>query len=322
MVAKTLEVFDGKTLAHYDIGCSFEETIRQSSLGPAWPESCSRSCPNAFHGYSHSYDCQTKNHPSVIEGAGLEDGETLERIFSASNALASVTRTASKYRRRMLVDAYFQHWDEEKYANISLMLYNNYVQALGILEVDMAALDEAMTSFGVTMEDVAHWGTEEQDYFQTLGQEKPWDTFAVVYVEKLQEYRAVRAGSTALATNFLNSVPADYAFLLPETGPINYYQDASRTQRAETKRRYLEERERVLAAELAAIETKMGVGARWQSTDAEYIATLKYIDERKYHRALDNLQRLVVQRLFELQKMNLSQTGTHATCTFTPAAPF
>lgn len=35
------------------------------------------------------------------------------------------------------------------------------------------------------------------------------------------------------------------------------------------------------------------------------------MSQREYHRALDNLQRLVVLRLFELHKLNISQTGKH-----------
>jgi len=36
---------------------------------------------------------------------------------------------------------------------------------------------------------------------------------------------------------------------------------------------------------------------------------MKYIAARKYHQALNALQRLVVQWLFELHKLNLAQTG-------------
>jgi len=57
------------------------------------------------------------------------------------------------------------------------------------------------------------------------------------------------------------------------------------------------------------MEVKMGIANRWQPSDTPYIETAKYMSERKYHLALDNLQRLVVQRLFELHKLNLSQTG-------------
>lgn len=36
---------------------------------------------------------------------------------------------------------------------------------------------------------------------------------------------------------------------------------------------------------------------------------VQYLQERRYCRALDKLQRLVIQRLFELHKLNVSQTG-------------
>ncbi|KZT70621.1 hypothetical protein DAEQUDRAFT_653957, partial [Daedalea quercina L-15889] len=235
-------------------------------------------------------------HPNVLEGNGLEDGKTLERVFSASNALAPVTRYASKYRRRMFIDEYFRQWDEEKYANMSLMIYNNYTQALEILNRDALSLMEAMESANVTLEEVTQWGIDETAYFKTLGQEKPWDVFAVAYVEKLQEYRAARAGSGTLTDELLGLLSTEHNFLPPETGPVDYRCDISHTQKLEAieaKWLYTEERQR----------------ARWQPSDEEYIKTVKYIDERRYHRALDKLQQLVIQRLFELHKMNLSQTG-------------
>ena len=40
-----------------------------------------------------------------------------------------------------------------------------------------------------------------------------------------------------------------------------------------------------------------------------YQEAVKYIHERKYRRALEKLHRLIVQRLFELQKLNVSHTG-------------
>ena len=57
------------------------------------------------------------------------------------------------------------------------------------------------------------------------------------------------------------------------------------------------------------MEVKLNIDRRWTVTSPEYITTIKYIQERKYHRALDHLQRLVVQRLFELHRLNLSGIG-------------
>ena len=98
MVVKAMNTFGSNLLIGYDIGCVFGRTILSSSLGSQFQESASRTCVNAFHGYSHNFQCQCKNHPNNITGMGLEDLETLERVFSSSNALAAVTQYASAYR--------------------------------------------------------------------------------------------------------------------------------------------------------------------------------------------------------------------------------
>ena len=53
----------------------------------------------------------------------------------------------------------------------------------------------------------------------------------------------------------------------------------------------------------------MGIAKRWTPDTPEYLETVRYISERRYHQALNNLQRLVTQRLFELQRLNLSGIG-------------
>ena len=80
-----MDVLGGQILYGYDIGCSFATTVRSSSLGHQFQQLGSRLCVNAFHGYAHNYKCQLKHHPNFIEGIGLEDLETLERVFSSSN---------------------------------------------------------------------------------------------------------------------------------------------------------------------------------------------------------------------------------------------
>lgn len=99
MLAKALEVIDPGSASSFDIGCGFRITVEKSSLAGLANNKAHMFCVNAFHGYSHNYQCQLKNHPSIIEGVGLEDFETMEQIFSASNQLASITRYASPYHR-------------------------------------------------------------------------------------------------------------------------------------------------------------------------------------------------------------------------------
>jgi hypothetical protein len=64
------------------------------------------------------------------------------------------------------------------------------------------------------------------------------------------------------------------------------------------------------------MEVKLNISRRWTVTSPEYISTIKYVQERKYQRALDRLQRLVVQRLFELHRLNLSGIGMLYIVTF------
>lgn len=59
------------------------------------------------------------------------------------------------------------------------------------------------------------------------------------------------------------------------------------------------------------LESLLNVQERWSPTSPEYQATLKYTGERRYRRMLDILERLVVQRLFELEKTNMVGTGEH-----------
>lgn len=53
----------------------------------------------------------------------------------------------------------------------------------------------------------------------------------------------------------------------------------------------------------------MGVIDRWEPTGPEWAEAAHLVSTRRYRLALLKLERLVIQRMFELTKMNLSQTG-------------
>ncbi|KAG2071457.1 hypothetical protein BDR04DRAFT_1128092 [Suillus decipiens] len=63
------------------------------------------------------------------------------------------------------------------------------------------------------------------------------------------------------------------------------------------------------SSDMAAMRKLETQSNRWQPSSPEYQATMKYMSNHQYQRALDNLQCLVVQHLFELQQLNISQTG-------------
>jgi hypothetical protein len=59
------------------------------------------------------------------------------------------------------------------------------------------------------------------------------------------------------------------------------------------------------------IENQLGLLESWTPDSPEYIQTAVLISNAKDLKAIDNLEQLVVQRLFELTKMNLSGTGKY-----------
>jgi hypothetical protein len=60
---------------------------------------------------------------------------------------------------------------------------------------------------------------------------------------------------------------------------------------------------------ILAMEHTLGVEHQWTPQCDEWKATQQQLDMRNYTRALDNLEALVVARLFEMTKMNMSGTG-------------
>lgn len=104
----------------------------------------------------------------------------------------------------------------------------------------------------------------------------------------------------------------DYHFSLPSQGLVKsstYTSDLSKTRRLETERRYARERHDRVLHQVLELEDHMGIPKRWTPLTPEYVETIHYISERRYHKALNNLQRLVIQRLFELHRLNLSGVG-------------
>ena len=81
------------------------------------------------------------------------------------------------------------------------------------------------------------------------------------------------------------------------------------TASAETARRHaLELQKRDLAA-VQILENKLNIAQRWEQGSFEWQAAAEKVMMRTYQRSIDILEGLVVARMFELTKMNRSQTG-------------
>ncbi|KAG1884774.1 hypothetical protein F4604DRAFT_1919295 [Suillus subluteus] len=308
IMSNVIEVLGERTLGAYDIGCGFQSTIHASRLGDAFERQKCRMCVDTFHGHAHNYLCQTKNHPNRIVGAGIEDFGTIEHFFSASNTIAPIIQYASSYRHHVFLDLFFKQWDEDKYLNLGTMIYNNYKQALDIVSMESIALAEAKHSLDIQEGDLKTWHQEEIEYFAHLGKEMEWDVHAMVYVELLLKLRDAESQAQSASAHFLSTTPMDYQFI-SSMGTQSYSGDMAATRKLETQCWYSAEHLATIQQEVISMEVKMGITNRWQPSSPEYQATMKYMSNHQYQCALDNLQRLVVQRLFELQRLNISQTG-------------
>lgn len=183
-----MDILEDRLCFGSDIGCSLQATIGSSSLGPRFKEKNCKCVVNAFHGYAHNCACQKLNHPNVITGLGLEDLETLERVFSASNAVAAVTRYSTAFHRRVYIDQFCQQWDDDKYLNLTNMIHGNYCQALDIINNDQPALDHVLQTMGITLEELEKWEAEEVKFIEELGNEPEGNVHAIAYIELLEEY--------------------------------------------------------------------------------------------------------------------------------------
>lgn len=88
------------------------------------------------------------------------------------------------------------------------------------------------------------------------------------------------------------------------------------TQSSNAKAKFLEAEQtrshRRLIAHMShadEIERRLKIEERWSAEDPRYLDALKYINNRMFIGAVERLEGLVVQRLFELSKANLATTG-------------
>ncbi|EJD38508.1 hypothetical protein AURDEDRAFT_22745, partial [Auricularia subglabra TFB-10046 SS5] len=89
-----------------DIGCALQGTLSRSSLGERAKQLGLRVRMNSFHGYGHNRLCQVTEHPLYIDGFGLEDLETCERVFGRSNHVAGGVRHASHFHYLQFIDLF------------------------------------------------------------------------------------------------------------------------------------------------------------------------------------------------------------------------
>lgn len=211
IVAKLLDAFGDGLGGGYDIGCQFQTTLDNSSLGPLARLLHHTCLVGAFHGHVHRRLCQLFSLTTYIKGIGIEDLETCERTFSKSNSLALALRYTSVFHRKQAIDSYFEHNDElEVYGNLCMsvslsyisalditigwvakFLHGNYKQALEILANGEAVLPKVMEDLRVEDESVFdRWLEDEKIYLKGLTREPEEETLQMEYWQRSVNFNA------------------------------------------------------------------------------------------------------------------------------------
>ncbi len=185
-------------------------------------------------------------------------------------------------------------------ANVYLgkFLVNNYIQALDVLG-GKTTLDATMKSKGLTDFSVFKmWLQEEQTHLLALKREPPEESLHMEYLQKLQLMMQLTAQLGRAQDRFRN-VTAETIHNRDDTRSI------------ETAQRNAGEKLDRAINDIHLLEECLVITTRWTPDCAEWIVTSALLKGRVYQRALDTLESLVIARLFELTKMNQSQTGQH-----------
>jgi hypothetical protein len=245
-----------------------------------------------MHGYAHNRACQLSHHPKYTEGAGIEDFETCERIFSVSNNCAGISRCATAFHRHQLIDTHFHDSNESRLLALGKFIYDNYsdcLQRISRLSETFQRLDLLTEVSNGTFKKYLE---SEHKHLLSLHDEHITDQSCFKYVESLHnfwgahgefEFEAKKAGIQGTIIPLDKPMPARLKAALVAFNESH--------------------------AISGHLERILGITVRWTIDSTEYQDAVKWSSERRARLALDKVQRLVIQRIFELQKANLVSTG-------------
>ncbi|KAG1787600.1 uncharacterized protein HD556DRAFT_1448609 [Suillus plorans] len=290
-VNRLLDVCGADQAIGHDIACSSRKTIATSSIRAKAAEL--------------NLQVVLQNHPLYLNGLGLEDLETCEHIFASSNSAAVLIRHASYFHWMQFLDLHFDQWDMDRYFDLSTFLCNNYVQALQIIKTNTPVLEEFKQLHNLTDADFISWRNEERDYLSEVATEPTSDTITVAYVEQLEKLQYAEAIYGHLTSvPFLTYTPANFTRTSGLNATARNNSRAFESEHASALHKY-----ELQLNVVEDFEHRHSIMEWWLLHDPKYVQAIRYSQERQFIHPVEELEGLVVQRLFELSKANLAGTG-------------
>ncbi|PIL29409.1 hypothetical protein GSI_09461 [Ganoderma sinense ZZ0214-1] len=282
IIAKLIDVYGENIVVGYDIGCKFRKTVSTSPLlsNKAAAAAIEFVVP-AFHGHSHNRKCQVKHLPLYVKGAGKED-------FEGHQSIAQ----------------FVTFWSHTKHAESGNFIFQNYKQALEIIQNDGTAFAELSARLKIT--DCEAYLRQEREYLEKRKREPKEVTTRIEYIQALLAYETAGSNATA-AQKAVDS--ADSIIDTRNAHAAQKQEQALKQLRIRVKASFT--RWQTAQARVLQLEDELHLSEeeRWKPGSKEYDEAFSELTHCQYHLALDNLERLVVQRLFELTKLGMSGLG-------------
>ncbi|KAF9439708.1 hypothetical protein P691DRAFT_769073 [Macrolepiota fuliginosa MF-IS2] len=184
--------------------------------------------------------------------------------------------------------------------SISNFIVNNYKQALSIIS-GTPVLKKRMEEEEIEGTHVFDtWLEEEHEYLGSLSKEPPEETLEMEYYQRLQEYYKAESEWEKVGGVYVTYRGDD---------PTSAHGTSAATHCCHAKER----RDQALGLVFES-EIWLGVEKRWAPDMDEWKRVEGLVKHHWYQCCLDDLEGLIVACMFELSKMNMSQTGYKLQC--------
>ncbi|KAG1811307.1 hypothetical protein EV424DRAFT_1349695 [Suillus variegatus] len=227
------------------------------------------------------YALATANKLMDVYGPNNVTGYDIGCSFSKTAAASSI---ANKYH------TFYQEGLGIEDLETCRFLYNNYKQALDIINNVTPAIEELKVQLDLTDADFRRWNVEELEYLESLANEVEYDPQQMAYVEALQSLKVAEAEYGGITSvEFLSYVPANFT----QNGGLHKGSQVS-TRAREVERRAAYSKLLLEMNAVLDLERRIGVMQHWTLADPEYQEALKYLHNHQFiHAVWGTLQFLV-----------------------------
>jgi hypothetical protein len=163
------------------------------------------------------------------------------------------------------------------------------------------------------------WQAKEKAHLRTLSKEPAEETLEMEYYQKLvnlQDAEYVPPFFMPSCSPLMRRCRERVATIVgveplfvPVQNAAGYGEAVKATQRLETQRRHALELQAKALFAVQDLEVRLAVAERWAPGDGKWEEVAAMVSSRRYRRALDDLQGLIIAWMFELAKCNMSGTG-------------